>query len=442
MFEILTEKLTKAIRVLSNKGKLNEHDIENALREIRIALLEADVNYKVVKSFLANIREKALSVSVLDSLNAVQQIVKIVNEELIEILGSSQSRIEMASKPPTVIMLVGLQGAGKTTTAAKLAQYFKQSRARSLLVAADTRRPAAVNQLVVSGKQLDIPVHQEDIKVSPLSICINAIGKAKEMAYSVVIIDTQGRLHIDAEMMKELVMLKTQIQPKELLLVVDAMTGQDAINIAEEFNSKIGLTGLILTKMDGDARGGAALSIKSITNLPIKFVGTGEKASAIEPFFPDRLASRILGMGDMLSLIEKAEKAFDQQRIQEVEKKIRKAEFNLEDFLWQINQIKKMGSLNQIMEMIPGLTRLSKSIPDGSEEAQVKKIEAIIQSMTLEERQNPQIINGHRRRRIAMGSGTSAHDINRLLNQFYQMQKLTKIMSKGKIPASLRGLLK
>ncbi len=442
MFEILTEKLSKALYNLSNKGKLNEKDVDEALRQVRLALLEADVNFKVVKYFLAEVREKALTARVLESLTPGQQIIKIVNEELTAILGNEPSQLEASSVSPSVIMLVGLQGSGKTTTAAKLALHFRQTGQRPLLVAADTRRPAAIDQLVILGKQLDIPVYSEDDKAVPLSICRNALKRAKEMAATWVIIDTQGRLHVDDALMKELAELKAGIRPSEVLLVVDAMTGQDAVKIAEEFSSGIGLTGLALTKMDGDARGGAALSIRFIAGVPIKFVGTGEKASALEAFYPDRLASRILGMGDMLTLIERAEKTFNEQQIEQLSKKIRTADFNLEDFLSQLSQIKKMGSVGQLLEMLPGFSKLSTQVFDGSEENQIKKTEAIILSMTPEERRNPAIINGSRRRRIAHGSGTTPRDVNQLLNQFYQMQKLTKAAAKGKLPKNLMAMFK
>jgi signal recognition particle subunit SRP54 len=442
MFEILTEKLGNVLRSLNNRGKLSEKDIDEALRHIRIALLEADVNFKVVKTFLAGVREKALTAMVLESLTPGQQIVKIVNEELIQLLGKTPASLATAQQPPSIIMLAGLQGAGKTTTAAKLALNFKQTGQRPLLVAADTRRPAAIEQLVILGKQLDLPVYSEDVKSSPLTICRNAVKKAKENGASWMIVDTQGRLHIDEMLMKELSELKKELRPSEVLLVVDAMTGQDAVKIAEEFNNDIGLTGLILTKMDGDARGGAALSIRSVTGVPIKFIGTGEKASAIETFYPDRLASRILGMGDMLTLIEKAEKTFDQQQIAKLEKNIRSQTFTLEDFLEQLNQIKKMGPLSQVMEMIPGFNKLSSAMMDGKEDQQMKRIEAIILSMTPEERRNPAIIGGSRRRRIARGSGTMPRDVNQVLNQFYQLQKLTKVMAKGKMPKNLMDMMR
>lgn len=441
MFEVLTEKLGKIFSGLSNKGRLSEKDVDEALRQIRVALLEADVNFKVVKSFLAVVREKALVASVLESLTPGQQIIKIVNDELIKILGVEVAKLKSAAQPPTVIMLVGLQGSGKTTTASKLALHLKQSNYRILLVAADTRRPAAIEQLKVLGRQLDIPVYAEDVKSDPVQISQNAIRKAEEMAAAWVIIDTQGRLHIDDALMKELVEIKEAVAPSEILLVADAMTGQDAVNIAEEFNRKLGLTGLILTKMDGDARGGAALSIKFVTGVPIKFLGVGEKANSLEVFYPDRLASRILGMGDVLTLIEKAEKTFDKQKMQQLESKLKKSELDLNDLLEQIRQIKKMGSFTQIMEMVPGFSRLSKGISDKESLDRTKKIEAIILSMTKEERQNPGIINGSRKRRIARGSGTTPGDINQLLNQFYNIQKMSKVIAKGKMPRNLPDLL-
>jgi len=441
MFEVLTQKLSKVFSSLGNKGRLNEKDIDEALRQIRLALLEADVNFRVVKSFLASVKERALAVEVLESLTPAQQIIKIVSEELVNILGKERNHLIAASRPPSIAMLVGLQGSGKTTTAAKLALHLKSTGQRPLLVAADTRRPAAIDQLVMLGKQLDIPVSSEDAKEAPLAICRQSLKRAQEMAATWVIIDTQGRLHIDEAMMKELAQLKAEIRPSEVLLVIDAMTGQDAVNTAEEFNKNVGLTGLILTKMDGDARGGAALSIKFVTGVSVKFIGTGEKVNALEPFYPDRLASRILGMGDVLTLIERAEKAFDEQRAKQLEKKMRTAEFNLEDFLWQLRQLKKMGSLTQLVELLPGFSKLASSIPQGGEESQMRKIEAIILSMTPEERRNPAIVNGSRRRRIAQGSGTTTRDINQLLNQFYQMQKLAKMAAQGRLPKNLMGML-
>ena len=439
MFEALTQKLSKIFSALGNKRKLSEKDIDEALRQIRLALLEADVNFKVVKSFLADVKEKAMSTEVLESLTPAQQIVKIVNEELIEILGKERNPLVTATHPPTVVMLVGLQGSGKTTTSAKLALHFKDAGQRPLLVAADTRRPAAIEQLVTLGKQLDIPVSIGDAKIGPLEISRRALKQANEMAASWVIIDTQGRLHIDEEMMKELTRLKAEVKTSEVLLVVDAMTGQDAVNTAEEFNKAVGLTGLILTKMDGDARGGAALSIKSVTGVPIKFIGTGEKTSALEPFYPERMASRILGMGDVLTLIERAEDAFDKQQAKQLEKKMRNAELDLDDFLLQLRQIKKMGSVSQLLEMLPGFSKLAPNIPESGSEAQLKKSESIILSMTAEERRNPAIIGGSRRKRIARGSGTTSGDVNQLLNQFSQMKKLAKMAATGKLPKNMMG---
>jgi signal recognition particle subunit SRP54 len=441
MFEVLTQKLSKIFSSLGSRGRLSEKDVDEALRQIRLALLEADVNFKVVKSFLAGVRERALTAQVLESLTPAQQIIKIVNEELVNILGKERNNLIAASRPPSIAMLVGLQGSGKTTTAAKLALHLKSTGQSPLLVAADMRRPAAIDQLVMLGKQLDIPVSSEDANEAPLDICRQSLRRAQEMAATWVIIDTQGRLHIDEAMMKELAQLKAEICPSEVILVVDAMTGQDAVNTAEEFNKSVGLTGLILTKVDGDARGGAALSIKFVTGIPVKFIGTGEKASALEPFYPDRLASRILGMGDVLTLIEKAEKVFDERHAKQLEKKMRTMEFNLEDFLGQLRQLKKMGSLTQLAELVPGFSKLASSIPQGGEESQMRKIEAIILSMTPEERCNPAIVNGSRRRRIAQGSGTTTRDINQLLNQFYQMQKLAKVAAQGRLPKNLMGML-
>jgi len=442
MFEVLTQKLSKVFSSLGSKGKLSEKDIDEALRQIRLALLEADVNFKVVKSFLASVKEQALTAKVLESLTPAQQIIKIVNEELVNILGKERDHLIPAGRPPSIAMLVGLQGSGKTTTAAKLALHLKSAGQRPLLVAADTRRPAAIDQLVVLGKQLEVPVSSGDAKAAPLAICRQALKQAREIAATWVIIDTQGRLHIDEAMMKELAQLKAEIHPSEVLLVVDAMTGQDAVNTAEEFNKSVGLTGLILTKMDGDARGGAALSIKFVTGVPVKFIGTGEKASTLEPFYPDRLASRILGMGDVLTLIEKAESAFDEQQAKQLEKKMRTAEFNLEDFLTQLHQIKKMGSLTQLVELLPGFSKLASSVPQGGEEKRMQKIEAIILSMTPEERRNPAVVGGSRRKRIAKGSGTTPGDVNQLLNQFYQMRKLAKMAATGKLPKNLMNMMR
>jgi signal recognition particle subunit SRP54 len=440
MFEVLTEKLNAVFRKLSGKGKLSEKDIDEGLRQVRLALLEADVNFKVVKDFVSRVRERSLGAEVMRSLTPAQQIIKIVNEELIKTLGEGESRLEPSSHPPSITMLVGLQGCGKTTTAAKLALHLKHSGQRPLLVAADNRRPAGIEQLVILGEQFDIPVFQEGASVSSKDVCAHALKQAKELAVSWVIVDTAGRMHIDEPMMEELARLKEELKPDEVLLVVDAMTGQDAVRMAEEFNSRLGLTGLILTKMDGDARGGAALSIRRVSGVPIKFIGIGEKVDAFEPFYPDRLASRILGMGDVLTFIEKAEKTFDERRVKELEKKVRTASFNLEDFLSQLREIQKMGPVAQLVEMLPGASQLARRLPEGREEEQLKKVEAMILSMTAEERRNPSIIDGSRRRRIAQGSGVKPQDVNQLLNQFRQMQKLMKMSVGGKLPKNLRGM--
>ncbi|MBT4511460.1 MAG: signal recognition particle protein [Chloroflexi bacterium] len=438
MFESLSDKLAAVFNRLSSKGKLTEQDVDEALREVRVALLEADVNFKVAKSFIAKVRERAVGNEVLESLTPGQQVIKIVNEELIAILGGGQQKLAKADSPPTVILLVGLQGAGKTTTSSKLALHFRRGGQKPLLVAADPYRPAAVAQLVTLGKQLDIPVYSDEKTKKVDDICKQALKRAKEIDATTVILDTAGRLHIDEELMDELERVKKTTNPTEVLLIADAMTGQEAVKIADEFNAKVGLTGVILTKMDGDARGGAALSLTSVTGVPIKFVGIGEKADALEPFHPDRMASRILGMGDMLTLIEKAQVHFDEKKALELEKKVRKATFDLEDFLDQLQQLKKMGSIGQIMDMIPGMSKVMKKLPANAsvDDNQLKKIEAIVLSMTPKERNRPETIDGSRRRRIAKGSGTTPQDVNQLLNQFRQMQKMMKQMSSGK----MRGL--
>ncbi|MDO8688484.1 MAG: signal recognition particle protein [Dehalococcoidia bacterium] len=442
MFESLSDKLQNVFKRLTGKGRLTEKDVDEALREVRVALLEADVNFKVVKGFVARVRERAIGIDVLESLSPGQQVVKIVNEELIATLGGGVSRLERASQPPTSIMLVGLQGSGKTTTAAKLALHLRKGGDRPLLVAADVYRPAAIHQLETLGKQLDLPVYSEGAGSKPIDICLRAMKRAGELGASYVIFDTAGRLHIDEAMMAEVAEIREKLHPSEILLVADAMTGQDSVRVAEEFNTKVGLTGLILTKMDGDARGGAALSIKQVTGVPIKFMGVGEKVEALEPFYPDRLASRILGMGDVLSLIEKAQETFDQNQAQVLEKKMRQGSFDLEDFLGQLQQMKKMGPLSQILDMIPGFSSISKKLPaEALDEKQLKRIEAIIQSMTPGERRNPLVIDGSRRRRIAKGSGATPQDVNQLLNQFRQTQKMMKMMAGGKLPRNLMGML-
>ena len=437
MLEVLTQKLTGVFDKLGRKGKLSEGDIDDALRQVRLALLEADVNFKVVKEFLSKVRERALSSEVLRSLTPAQQIIKIVNEELIVILGGEPSRLSSVTDLPAVALLVGLQGSGKTSTAVKLAVQLKHLGQSPLLVAADTRRPAAIEQLQLLGEQHDIPVYSEDANVASTTICQHALKQAKEKGSTWVIVDTQGRLHIDEAMMKELADIKSRLQPSEVLLTVDAMIGQDAVRVAQEFHSRIGLTGLILTKMDGDARGGAALSIRFVTGVPIKYLGTGEKMDALEVFYPDRLASRILGMGDMLTFIEKAETTFDQQQAKNLERKMRTGDFDLDDLLSQMRQIHRMGSLGRLAEMIPGFSKFAPYLPDVEGEKQLKKIEAIILSMTYEERRNPAIIDGKRRSRIARGSGTTSKDVNQLLNQFREMQKLTKSLTRGKLPKKM-----
>ncbi len=437
MFEVLSERLESVFKRLGSKGRLTEKDVDDALREVRLALLEADVNFKVVKDFIARLRERSLGSEVLESLTPSQQVIKVVNEELTVILGGASSHLAQAPRLPTVMMLVGLQGSGKTTTAAKLALHLRSSGQRPLLVAADLRRPAAVEQLVTLGKGLEIPVYRADAK--PVSVCAQALKRAKELAATWVIADTGGRLHIDGAMMKEVAEIKRELKPDEVLLVVDAMTGQDAVRAAEEFHAKLGLTGLILTKMDGDARGGAALSIKAVTGVAVKFIGTGEKLDALETFHPDRLASRILGMGDMLTLVERAEKTFDEERARKLEKKVRHATLDLEDFLGQLREMQKMGSMSQLVDMIPGLSSVARRAPDAVDEGRLKVIEAVILSMTPQERRNPEIIDGSRRRRIARGSGTTPHEINQLLNQFRQTQKLMKQMARG---GSLKSLLR
>ncbi|MFO7712240.1 MAG: signal recognition particle protein [Dehalococcoidia bacterium] len=441
MLEALTQKLTGVFDRLGRKGKLSEGDIDDALRQVRMALLEADVNFRVVKEFLSRVRERAIGSEVLSSLTPAQQIVKIVNEELIAILGGAPERLASVADPPAVILLVGLQGSGKTTTAVKLAAQLKHLGQRPLLVAADTRRPAAIEQLKLLGEQSSVPVHSEDPHIPPPVICQHALKQARETGATWVIVDTQGRLHIDEAMMKELADVKSTLHPAEVLLTVDAMIGQDAVRVAQEFNDRIGLTGLILTKMDGDARGGAALSIRSVTGVPIKYLGTGEKMDALEAFHPDRLASRILGMGDMLTFIERAEKTFDQQQTKKLEEKMRAGGFDLEDLLDQMRQIHKMGSLGRLVEMIPGFSKFSSHLPDADGEKQIKKIEAIILSMTHEERRNPAIIDGKRRSRIARGSGTTSRDVNQLLNQFREIQKLTRSMTRGKLPKHMGAML-
>ena len=428
MFEGLTEKLNNAFRKFRNKGKLTESDVKAGMREIKLALLEADVNFKVVKEFVNTVSERAVGSEVLESLMPGQQVVKIVNEELINIMGGSQSKLTIASKPPTVIMMVGLQGAGKTTHAGKLAGMYKKQGKNPLLVACDIYRPAAIKQLEVVGGQLGIPVFQMGDKVSPVKIAEEGVKYAEAHGNDMVFIDTAGRLHIDEELMAELQAIKAKVKPTEILLTVDAMIGQDAVNVAKTFNDLLDITGVILTKLDGDTRGGAALSVKYITQKPIKFIGTGEKLDSIEPFYPDRMASRILGMGDVLSLIEKAEQAFDAKQAAELEQKLRQSTFTLDDYLEQFKQLKKMGSVDQLVAMMPGIK--PGSLKDAKiDEKMLARTEAIILSMTPRERAKPDIINGSRKRRIANGSGTSVEAVNKLLRQFDQIKVLMKQFS-------------
>jgi signal recognition particle subunit SRP54 len=437
-FDGLSERFAGIFKKLRGKGKLTEKEVTEAMREVRVALLEADVNFKVVKDFIAKVKEQAIGQEVLASLTPVQQVVKIVNAELTALMGGAQSKVAMASHPPTVIMLAGLQGSGKTTSAAKLAKFFAESNKRPLLAAADVYRPAAVRQLQVLGEQLGVPVFSMDAGTQPVEIAESAVKQALLTGRDVVILDTAGRLHIDEQMMRELKDIKTAVKPHEILLAVDAMTGQDAVAVAESFNAQLGVDGIILTKLDGDARGGAALSARAVTGRPVKFVGVGEKLDALEPFYPDRMASRILGMGDVLSLIEKIEKTVDKEKTQELEKKLRKEEFTLEDFLEQMRQIKKLGSIKSLLGMLPGLSNKIKDME--IDEKEFSHVEAIIQSMTKKERRAPQIINGSRRKRIALGSGTKVQDVNRLLKKFEEGRKMMKQMQ-GMSAFSQKGLL-
>jgi signal recognition particle subunit SRP54 len=440
MFETLTEKLQRVFDGLSSRGRLSEADVDAAMREVRLALLEADVNYKVVKDFIARVKERAVGAEVMKSLSPAQQVVKIVNEELIAVLGEP-AKLDLSGPTPHVIMLAGLQGSGKTTTAAKLALTLRKSGQRPLLVAADTYRPAAIQQLETLGKQLDIPVHSEGDKVAPPQICLNAVRRAKDAAYTIVILDTAGRLQINETLMAELDQIKSLAKPQEILLVADSMTGQQAVNVAKTFHERLGLTGLILTKVDGDARGGAAISMREVTGVPIKFLGVGEKTDALEVFHPDRMASRILGMGDVLTLIERAQESMDQEKSMSAAKRLMKGEFDLEDFLQQMQQMRKIGPFSQLLDMIPGFNRMSKDLAPDVTEQQMRRIEAIISSMTKEERRRPEVINGSRKRRIARGSGAEVQDVNELLGQFKQIKRMMKQFGdtggkrKGKFPS-------
>jgi len=437
MLESLSEKLESIFKKLRGRGILKEEDIDAALKEVRLALLEGDVNFKVVKDFVEKVKTKSLGKEVLESLTPGQQVIKIVHSELCELLGGAYTKVHLSPNPPTILMMVGLHGSGKTTTSAKLARLFKKEGRRPMLVAADLQRPAAIEQLITLGRQIDVPVFSSHETKNPVTLCEEALKKAKLNAQDVMILDTAGRLHIDETLMKELTEIKARVNPKEILFVADAMTGQDAVNIARNFNEQLGIDGIILTKMDGDARGGAALSIRSITGKPIKFIGTGEKIEMLEAFYPERIASRILGMGDVLTLIEQAEKAYDRKEAEKLQEKILGEAFTFEDLKEQLKKLRSMGPIENILGMIPGLGKLKNVSVD---EREFFKIEAIINSMTREERRNHQIMNGSRRRRIAEGSGTTVTDVNRVVKQYVEMKKMMK-MFKGKkgirLPKSL-----
>lgn len=429
-FEGLADRLQATMQKIRGKGKVSEADVKTMMREVRLALLEADVNFKVVKQFIKKVSERAVGQEVMKSLTPGQQVIKVVKEELTDLMGGEQSKIAVANRPPTVIMMSGLQGAGKTTTTGKLANLLrKEYNRKPLLVAADIYRPAAIKQLETIGKQLDLPVFSMGDQVSPVEIAQKAIEKAKEEHFDYVLIDTAGRLHIDGELMQELQDVKEVAHPDEIYLVVDAMTGQDAVNVAKAFNDQLEVTGVVLTKLDGDTRGGAALSIRSVTDKPIKFVGMGEKMDALEAFHPERMASRILGMGDMLTLIEKAQDSVDEEKAKELEQKIKHASLDFDDFLEQLSQMRNMGPLDELLKMMPGANKIKGMNNLQIDEKQINRIEAIIHSMTQQEKQQPDIINSGRRRRIAKGSGTTIQEVNRLLKQFEEMKKMMKQMS-------------
>lgn len=433
MFEDISSKIQDTFQELSRKGRVSESDVERTLREVRLALLEADVNYRVVKEFTERVGEAAVGSEVAKSLTPAQTIIKIVHNELIDLLGEPV-RLDLGGQLPAVVMLIGLQGSGKTTTAAKLALDLRGRGERPLLVAADIYRPAAIQQLETLGEQIDIPVHADGDSISPPEICARAVKRAKKEGHTVLLLDTAGRLQVDQEMMQELEEIQKVADPREILLIVDAMTGQEAVSVADEFNDRLGLTGLILTKVDGDARGGAAISVRSVTGVPIKFLGVGENLSALEQFHPDRLASRILGMGDVLTLIERAESTITEDQAREMEKKLRSAQFTLEDFQEQLGAVKQMGPIEELMGMIPGFQQIKGKLPTDATGKALDTTEAIINSMTPQERRNPKIINGSRKRRIAKGSGTSVQEVNQLLRQFKQMQQMMKQVQKGRMP--------
>jgi signal recognition particle subunit SRP54 len=441
MFEALTEKLQNVFRRLGSRGTITERDLDEALREVRVALLEADVHFRVVRDFVQRVREKALGAQVLASLTPMQQVIDIVNQELIELLGGGQSQLQRSKDPPSIVMLVGLKGSGKTTTAAKLGLQLRRGGDRPLLVAADPQRVAAAEQLEALGKQLNLPVHSADGGARPLQICERALKEAKRLGASTVIVDTMGYLQMDQESLAEVTELRRRLSPAEVLMVADAMTGQEAVHAAEEFHKAVGLTGLILTKLDGDARGGAALSIRAVTGVPIKFVGVGEKVDALEPFYPDRFASRILGMGDMLTLIEKAKETITQEEIESLETRARRGAITLEDFVAQFQRLRKMGSLSQLVGMIPGLSGVANRLAvEGMDEVYLRRAEAIVYSMTVQERRHPDIIDASRRRRIARGSGTTPTDVNRLLKQYREAKKIMQMVASGRGPRIAPGL--
>lgn len=430
MFESLTERLNSVFKKVTGRGRLSAANVQDALREVRLALLEADVNYKVVKGLVEDIRQRAVGQEVLESLTPGQQLIKIVNQELTRLMGEANQGLQLVGRTPHSLMLVGLQGSGKTTTAAKLANYLLNQGRHPYLVPADIYRPAAIDQLKKLGSQIGVPVYQTDPGQKPEEICLNALSKAGREGADVLIIDTAGRLHIDKPLMAELDRIKEKINPGEILLIADAMTGQDAVNVAKQFDESLGVTGIILSKMEGDARGGAALSIRAVTSKPVKFIGVGEKIDALEPFHPERMASQILGMGDVLSLIEKAQSEFDEKEALKLEKKLKKSQFDLEDFQAQLQQMKKLGSLDQILGMLPGMGQLKKLKQYKPDEKELVKVEAIINSMTKGERRQHKIINGRRRRRIARGSGTTVQDVNRLLKNFTQTKKMVERFTK------------
>lgn len=435
MFDSLSEKLQGVFQRLRNRGRITEADVNEAMREVRLALLEADVHYKVVKDFVARVREKAVGSDVLESLSPAQQVIKIVNDELIALLGGEDTRVQLAPTPPTILMLCGLQGAGKTTLCGKLALHYRKQGRNPLMVACDIYRPAAIKQLQVLGEQVRVPVFTlpPELDKAPPTIARQAVAHARQNGHDIVLLDTAGRLHIDEDLMDELGQMKAWVQPHEILLVVDAMVGQDAVNFAQQFRARLGLTGFVMTKMDGDTRGGAAISIREVTGVPIKFMGTGEKLDALEPFYPDRMASRILGMGDILSLIEKAQEAVDEKKAAELERKLRERKFDLNDFLEQLQQVKKLGPLENVLKLLPGVN--SKMLEGVNIDPKLlARKEAIVRSMTPQERSNPSILNGSRRRRIAAGSGHTVQEVNQFLNEFEQMKKAIQVMMEGAGP--------